>query len=183
MSYSSEIISPQKCFLKVSCFHCVLNPHGIIFSFTKSRALRKIIIKTGVSQWDSPTFVWLLLKEHYNTHSLFEQSGEMPVSARSGVSPETPESGEGKMWILGMRVRPFYSILCLRGQKFSLSLSHAVCVLAPLPEEVLSHDERAGASRARIRCLLCPDSVHAPADDFTCLSFSNYNECRLKTRA
>lgn len=96
MSYSSEIISPQKCFLKVSCFHCVLNPHGIIFSFTKSWALKKILIKTGASQWDSPTFVWLLLKERYNTPGVFGQSGEMPVFAGSRVSPGTREAGEGK---------------------------------------------------------------------------------------
>lgn len=107
MSYSSEIISPQKCFLKVSRFHCVLNPHGIIFSFTKSWAIKKKIIKPGVSQWDSPTFVWFLLREHYNMLGLFEWAGEMLVFTRSWVSPETWESGEGKCGFSGCTSDPF----------------------------------------------------------------------------
>lgn len=124
MSYSSEITSPQKCFLRVSCFHYVLNPHGIIFSFSKSWAVKKIIIKTGVSQWDSPTFVWFLLKEHYNMHGLFEQSGEMPVFCTQLGEPRDMRVWQGKMWILSMHIRPFYSVLCLHWQRFSLSLSH-----------------------------------------------------------
>lgn len=96
-----------------------------------------MIIKTGVSQWDSPTFVWLLLKEHCGMPSSFEQSGEMSVFARS--EPTAMRAWRGNMWVLGMLISRFYSMLCLHWQRFSPSLSHIIFFLALFPKEVLSH--------------------------------------------
>lgn len=83
-----------------------------------------MIIKTGVSQWDSPTFVWLLLKEHCGMPSSFEQSGEMSVFARS--EPTAMRAWRGNMWVLRMLISRFYSMLCLHWQRFSPSLSHII---------------------------------------------------------
>lgn len=117
-----------------------------------------------------------LLKEHCNTHGLFEQSGEMPVFE----SPETWEAGEGGCGCSGCISGPFF-LICLCWQRISLSVpSH--CVSAPHAKEVVSYDEHTRTSCVWIQSRLCSNSLCPPANAFMCLSFSSCNEWQPKNR-
>lgn len=137
-----------------------------------------MIIKTGVSQWDSPTFVWLLLKEHCGMPSSFEQSGEMSVFARS--EPTAMRAWRGNMWVLRMLISRFYSMLCLHWQRFSPSLSHIIFFFFWL----FSPRKCCPTVGAPIRCTrgLSPSPALTPANNSACLSFSNCNEYSPKGR-